>query len=197
LGSRRPNWPYPSAQWVQECQRLAELDGRLPAVLRGEEPPANAAERNQYAVLCWYKKLYAASARFRAKAFAADPKLADELDADNRYAAACAAALAAAGRGADAGQLDEKERTRWRRQALEWLRADRKARDNLLQGGKVEDVRLLRQRLRHWQRDPDLAGLRDPAAVAELPADEQQACKQFWAEVEALLARAAAILRTD
>jgi serine/threonine protein kinase/tetratricopeptide (TPR) repeat protein len=24
LGSRRPNWPYPSAQWVQECQRLLE-----------------------------------------------------------------------------------------------------------------------------------------------------------------------------
>jgi serine/threonine protein kinase/Tfp pilus assembly protein PilF len=24
LGSRRPNWPYPSAQWVQECQRLLD-----------------------------------------------------------------------------------------------------------------------------------------------------------------------------
>jgi hypothetical protein len=32
-----------------------------------------------------------------------------------------------------------------------------------------------------------LAGLRDPAAVARLPADEQQVCQQFWAEVEALL----------
>jgi serine/threonine protein kinase/Flp pilus assembly protein TadD len=31
LGSRRPRWPYPSAQWVQECQRLVEREGRLPA----------------------------------------------------------------------------------------------------------------------------------------------------------------------
>jgi tetratricopeptide (TPR) repeat protein len=28
LGSRRPDWSYPSAQWVQDCQRLVELDGR-------------------------------------------------------------------------------------------------------------------------------------------------------------------------
>jgi superkiller protein 3 len=23
LGSRRPDWPYPSARWVEECRRLA------------------------------------------------------------------------------------------------------------------------------------------------------------------------------
>jgi hypothetical protein len=31
----------------------------------------------------------------------------------------------------------------------------------------------------HWQIDPDLAGIRDPAAVANLPADEQEACKKL------------------
>jgi tetratricopeptide (TPR) repeat protein len=30
LGSHRPDWPYPSAQWVKECQRLVELNGRPP-----------------------------------------------------------------------------------------------------------------------------------------------------------------------
>jgi tetratricopeptide (TPR) repeat protein len=30
LGSRRPDWPYPSGQWVKECQRLVDLNGRLP-----------------------------------------------------------------------------------------------------------------------------------------------------------------------
>jgi serine/threonine protein kinase/Flp pilus assembly protein TadD len=28
LGSRRPDWAYPSARWVQECQQLVERDGR-------------------------------------------------------------------------------------------------------------------------------------------------------------------------
>jgi len=36
-------------------------------------------------------------------------------------------------------------------------------------------------------RASDLAGIRDPAAVAKLPADEQEACKKLWADVAALL----------
>ena len=36
LGCRRKDWCYPSAQWVRECRRRIELDGRQPAVLRGE-----------------------------------------------------------------------------------------------------------------------------------------------------------------
>jgi hypothetical protein len=45
----------------------------------------------------------------------------------------------------------------------------------------------VRQALRHWQLDPGLAGIRDPAAVAKLPADEQEECKKLWANVAALL----------
>jgi serine/threonine protein kinase/Flp pilus assembly protein TadD len=187
LGSAHQGWPYPSAQWVKECQRFVELDARLPAILKGEVQPANAAQSNVYAQLCLLKKLYVASARLRASSFEADPKLAVILAAGYRYDAACAAALAAAGRGADADQLDEPARTRWRKQALEWLRADLKAYRERLESGNSENRRLARQRLRHWQRDEDLASLRDPAAVAKLPADEQQACNQLWAEVKTLL----------
>ena len=32
--------------------------------------------------------------------------------------------------------------------------------------------------LQHWQKDSDLATLRDPAALGKLPADEQAACKK-------------------
>jgi hypothetical protein len=32
-----------------------------------------------------------------------------------------------------------------------------------------------------------LAGIRDPDAVAKLPADEQEACKKLWADVAELL----------
>ena len=41
--------------------------------------------------------------------------------------------------------------------------------------------------LQHWQKGPDLAGIRDPDGIAALPADEQEACKKLWADVAALL----------
>ena len=41
-----------------------------------------------------------------------------------RYNAACSAALAAAGKGIDKPPLDDQAKTRWRHQALEWLKAD-------------------------------------------------------------------------
>jgi tetratricopeptide (TPR) repeat protein len=66
----------------------------------------------------------AAAARFAAEAFAARPKLADDLRFPNRRNAACSAALAGCGQGQDAAKLDDAERARLRRQALDWLRAD-------------------------------------------------------------------------
>ncbi|MEO2088917.1 MAG: hypothetical protein ABGY75_05395 [Gemmataceae bacterium] len=43
------------------------------------------------------------------------------------------------------------------------------------------------QVLRHWQRDGDLAGLRDNVALADIPADERKAFAQLWADVAVLL----------
>ena len=48
----------------------------------------------------------------------------------------------------------------------------------------------MQQNLRHWQQDTDLAAIRDAAALAKLPADEQKACTQLWADVAALLKKA-------
>ena len=42
----------------------------------------------------------------------------------------------------------------------------------------------------HWQQDTDLAGIRDAAALARLPSQEQKACTQLWADVAALLKKA-------
>jgi hypothetical protein len=49
----------------------------------------------------------------------------------------------------------------------------------------------VQETLHHWQRDLDLAGIRNPAALAKLPAEEQQACRQLWQDVAALLQQAA------
>jgi hypothetical protein len=46
---------------------------------------------------------------------------------------------------------------------------------------------LVLQRLQDWQRDADLIGIRDQKAVAKLPAEERQACRHLWADVETLL----------
>jgi serine/threonine protein kinase/Flp pilus assembly protein TadD len=189
LGRGRKDWPYPSAQWIKECRRLGELETRLPAILRGEEAPADAIERIAYARISYYKKHYAASARLWADAFVADPKLAADYESGCRHNAACAAALAGCGQDADAGQLDDKERTRWRKQALEWLRAELTDLAKRLEGCEPGDRRHVRRSLRTWQCDQDLYGLRDMSARAELPAKEQQAIRQFWEDVDTLIGK--------
>jgi hypothetical protein len=44
--------------------------------------------------------------------------------------------------------------------------------------------------LRHWQEDSDLAGVRDSAALADLPAAERDAWCKVWAEVALVLDQA-------
>jgi serine/threonine-protein kinase len=126
LGSRQPKWPYPSEQWVRQCDRLVQLEGRLPAILEGTDTPATDAERLALAELCQqpFKKHYAVAARFYAEVFAHDAKLADDLRQQHRYKAACATALAGCGQGEDARALPDKVALGLRRQALGWLRAD-------------------------------------------------------------------------
>ena len=34
-----------------------------------------------------------------------------------------------------------------------------------------------------WQQDGDLAGIRDQAALAKLPAEEQKAFTDFWVDI--------------
>src|SRR5262249_46738850 len=119
LGSRDPRWPYPSAKWVRQCERLVELDEQLPGFLEGKTQPASPAERVELAGLCSLKRLHRAAARFYEEAFAAQPSLADDPGTGHRYDAACAAALAGCGQGRDAVPLDKGQRARLRRQALD------------------------------------------------------------------------------
>jgi serine/threonine-protein kinase len=190
LGSKRPNWPYPSAQWVKDAERLLELDGKLPAILSGKRKPADASEILGFAQVCHRKNLYGASARFWAEAFQAKPNLVDDRQAQHRYNAACAAALAACGQGKDNPPLDDAAKARWRKQAIDWLKADLAAWSKSLQGGPPEARQSVSQTLKHWKADPELTGIRDQAALAKLPADEQNACRALWAEVDAMLAKA-------
>jgi hypothetical protein len=113
--------------------------------------------------------------------------MAEDWKAGHRYDAACAAALAAADDDDDSGTLSKEEGLRWRKQALDWLRANLATAAEVLDDGEPSDRVLIRKQLQHWQSDPDLASLRDPTAIAKLSADEQRWCKELWAGVEALL----------
>jgi tetratricopeptide (TPR) repeat protein len=193
LGSRRPNWPSFAAEKVREAERWAELEAKLPSVLAGEAQPADAAERIRLARLCQkYKQRYAVAARLFTDAFAEQTPPADNLNKQFRYDAACVAALAGCGKGQDALTLDEKERTRLRRQALDWLRAHLEAWRRVLDKEPDKARPRVLQALRHWLADTDFAGVRGADALKRLPEAERADWQRLWEEVEALRQRAAA-----
>ncbi len=170
---------------LQRAQHLVDLDVRLSEFARGTAPPAGAAERLDLARFCLMDKhFYAASAGWYGQAFAAQPALADNLSTGNRYNAACAAALAGCGKGKDASGLDDNERARLRKQALDWLRADLTAWRNVLEKDKTAPV--VGQHMQHWLDDADFNGVRGAEALAKLPEAERGDWQRLWEEVAAL-----------
>jgi serine/threonine-protein kinase len=170
------------------CERLVALDENLPAVLNGEVEPTDAAERLDLGHFCQlYKLRHAAAARFYADAFAADPKLAADLQQQHRYNAACNAALASEGHAEGAKNLPDKVQLMLRRQALGWLRADLALYAKLAERAEPAAKQAVRQPLAHWQEDTDLASVRDKAALDKLPDDERKEWRQLWDDVAALL----------
>jgi serine/threonine-protein kinase len=179
-------------QKIQELEGLARLEARLPALLEGRDRPADGAEAAALAKMCLvHKRLYAAAARFYAEAFVRQPALAEDLRAGHRYGAACAAALAGCGKGEDAGKLSPAQRSRYRKDALDWLRAQLALWHREQAKATKADREGLNAQLRHWQKDSDLAGVREPAALAQLPEDERASFQTFWADVAAALDKGA------
>jgi tetratricopeptide (TPR) repeat protein len=179
------------AQQLQSCEQSLALDGKLPAILRGETSPANPGEALTLAQMCQqHKKRHVAAARLYADAFAAEPKLAADLDQQHRYNAACSAALAAAGQGEDAHLLPDKVVCMFRHWALGWLRDDLTAYAKLAEQKNLAAKQAIQQRLAHWRQDPDLATVRDPLAMDHLPENERTAWQELWRDVDELAKKA-------
>jgi serine/threonine-protein kinase len=176
-----------SAELLLQQVKLVE---RLPAVLRGEDRPADAAELLAFADLCYHRHRYADGARLAEEAFGRDPKTADDHRYFYRYNAACCAALAGCGRGENAPESAGGIRLKLRQLALQWLRAELAARSQQLSGSPAERTQAS-SLIRHWQVDPDLAGVRDAAALSELSAAERRDWEAFWANVNATLMKPA------
>jgi Tfp pilus assembly protein PilF len=186
LAAVTPNVRRLPSQALWETEQVLALEPKLPAFLKGDLKPHSATERDLLLYLCWAKEQYAGAARLYKGAFAADPKLADDLRAEHRCDAARSAARAAAGLG-DGAALDEKERAHWRQQAVQWLQADLAARAAQLKAEDADERADARERLLWWQQDPALASVRDAKWLKQLPKGEREACLKLWADVAALL----------
>jgi len=149
---------------LADAEREAAVEARLPAILRGDDHPADAKECVTLAKVCYRTKDYAASARFYAQAFEAGESLG--AAGPSRYDAARSAALA----GAD-----------WSDRALAWLGADL---DLWRQKAKASP-RTVAATMRRWQAEPDFASVRDGEGLRE-------EWRRLWADVAALLQEAEA-----
>ena len=172
------------------CEINLNLNSVLESALQGKVKVASATTALNLARLCEKpnRQLHSASARFYTEAFAADANLANDLQVQNRYNAACAASLAGCGRGKDSAGLDGAERARLRDTALNWLRADLTAIGKLLQeDGSGKTGPAVIQRLEHWLTDSDLADVRGET-LARLPEMEREPWRNLWTDVEKTLA---------
>jgi tetratricopeptide (TPR) repeat protein/serine/threonine protein kinase len=187
VGSKQKGWSYPSDQWMRDAERMVALESRFPAVIRGDDKPKDGNEALEFGSLAYESQQFSSSARLYSDAFRADPKLADDMTLEHRYLAASSGALASAGKGVEKPPLDEKAKTRWRNQALDWLKADLAHWSKQAASGMPENRALVTETLEHWKADTDLASVRDEEPLRALTEPERKACQALWAEVDKIL----------
>jgi WD40 repeat protein/tetratricopeptide (TPR) repeat protein len=186
----RPNYPEAHARlgMALACQgKEVEAEAEYRQALDLRPGVQDAFIYPSFALRVQQQK-YAAAAHLLAAALAAEPKVAADPREKLRYYAACAAALAGCGQGSDIAELDNAERARLRRQALDWLRADLTAWGQLLEQTPDQARSLVQERMQHWQGDSDFSGVRGDEQ-AKLPEAERQAWHQLWKDVEQMLKR--------
>lgn len=183
LGSKRANWSYPSAEWVEQARRLVAMEPRMSALLTGTDTPTDPTDAAAVGHVAALQKRYARAAELYAAAIAADPANG------RRFSGACAAARAGCGSGEDATKLDDAARTKWRKLALDWLRAELNERQKSSAGGSAAARRETVDRLRDWLSERDLAGVREVVELEKLPEAERAEWTQFWADVHTALGK--------
>ena len=174
---------------LAEVERMRALLGKLSDLAAGRSEPASAVEATELSKLCRppYNHLFAASARFYAKACAADPKYAtDNATFGIRYNAARSAALAGSGRGEDAPDTPA-DQAHMRQLALGWMQTNLMQLVRRVDTGAAGDRRAVTDWLTRWLTEKDFNGLRPGAARDNWSAAEAAEWDEFWANVQALL----------
>jgi tetratricopeptide (TPR) repeat protein len=190
MSSRSLADTYYSEAWFAKLEALARLEGRIPAILKGDDHPKGFAERLDLALMCYNKKLHAAAARFWAEALDENPKLGDDRRAQHRYNAACSAALAVGDKGKDRPTLDAAVGTDLRRRAFRWLEAELADWSKYLESDQPKKRETVVRIMRHWQTDADLAAVRDPHALTKILEAERKDWLALWDKVDARMRKA-------
>jgi serine/threonine protein kinase/tetratricopeptide (TPR) repeat protein len=109
-----------------------------------------------------------------------NPAWAEDPRNQLRYNAACFTMNCADGKGANAPP--PAERPGYRKQALDFLTAERAAIGKLAEADRA----FVSRKMQHWLVDKDLESVRDPVADGLLPPDERDAWNKLWADVRDL-----------
>lgn len=174
------------------CKQLLPLEPVLSYLVKGGEFRTDPSMEEQIpgaqvalAEWCYrYQRSPIAAVRLYEAAFHRRPSLADNMDAKHRFYAACAAALAGCGIGAEAEKLDADMKAVYRRKCLDWLRAD----SAVLIRWQAEGRSALKS-AQLWQQSGDLAGIRDEESLAKFSNDERRDWQKLWTDIRALAVR--------
>ncbi|WP_165226476.1 serine/threonine-protein kinase [Aquisphaera insulae] len=181
LGTMRDVWPLPSARWIALAEAAIALGGRLAAVEAGTEHPRDEAEALVMARIFHLMSHFSTAARLFAGAIRGEPSGGDG------YLAACSAVQASCGGYHRGMEPSWEEKLRLRRDALAWFRSEVKARRPSFRDGRPLAADLVEE-VRSWRIAPELAPVRSPIALAQLPAAERAAWLALWAELDSWIA---------
>jgi serine/threonine-protein kinase len=174
---------------LEDCPRLIELAADLEAIAGGGLEPADRHERILFAKLCFYRGRFEAACRHFLTAFGDTPG-GTPLDRDAlvRRRETLLLALRAACRtaGMRGGALTERERDRWRGQALAWAEEMlRLAREGIERFPLAEPF-LEAYPLLALLSEADFREIREEAGIAKLEPAEREACRELWREIREL-----------
>jgi serine/threonine protein kinase/tetratricopeptide (TPR) repeat protein len=180
LDAESPSRPG-AQQEHEQCQRLLALDkqiqafrdtGTLPKAAKDVFALADVARR--------YKQHHNMAVTLYSRIFTPEAEPIEELIGDHRFRAALSAVLTAAGKAADLPKGSPGQKSQRRDQALRWLRAELEHCTKASMAGKSEDTPRLIDRIARWMTAKELESVRDPNALAALPADEQMPWRDLW-----------------
>jgi superkiller protein 3 len=171
LYSKQTHWDLPTdyPEFIEQVVRLlAEHDEKFRKLALSIQKVGLEMTCLELAPLARQQGLHVMASLLYKAMFTVHTEFANDLAANRRFDAACAAVRASAGSGPDDLATNEQDRAGWRKQALEWLQDDLKTYKPRLKGRKRDDVALIRQRLQVWQTHDDLARVRDPVHLTQL-----------------------------
>jgi tetratricopeptide (TPR) repeat protein/tRNA A-37 threonylcarbamoyl transferase component Bud32 len=176
--------------------QFAEIDQRLKEVSAGEVTK-DVQEVLTLAARAYDLQEFVLAAKLYGDAISQAPTLVEDRQLQILYNAACSAALAASGQSFDTPPLDESAKTKLRSEALTWLKQELTQWQKLFDDGpEFEAKQTVTKTLAHWQKDSDLASIRDVDKLSALPEAERKEWEAFWTEMKELHAKVSAEVAT-